>query len=335
MRNLITDVPGILVGNAEDAEVLTGVTVVRTESRAICAVETAGGAPGSRETDALDPSCLEDRVDAVVLSGGSVYGLDAASGAVAWLGARGHGLTFVPGAPPTPLVPSAILFDLINGGNKTWGDCPPYRALAMQACSVLSQDLILGNTGAGLGATAGSLKGGLGSASSAVARGTVGALVAVNPAGSVTVPGSPCFWAAPFERDGEFGNRGIASAAVGADVWAATKLDGIAGAAGPGSNTTIAVIATDFTLTAAQAKRVAIMAHDGLARAIRPVHTPVDGDTVFVLSTEQVPLEAPDHLSLATLGAVAADTLARAVARGVYEARSIGGHVSWQDRYAG
>lgn len=336
MRNLITDVPGLLVGNAADPAVLSGVTVVLAENRAVCAVDTAGGAPGTRETDALDPSCLVDAVDAVVLSGGSVYGLDAASGVVAWLGARGRGFSLVDGVPPSPVVPAAILFDLANGGDKAWGEDPPYRALARKACEAAGEDFVLGNEGAGAGATAGCLKGGLGSASAALpGGGIVGALIAVNSVGSVTVPGSGRFWAAPFERDDEFGGLGAGVPDPEADVWADTKLAGAGAVAAPGGNTTIGVMATDVALTPAQARRVAIMAQDGLARAIRPVHTPVDGDALFVLSTGRIPLADPAHRTLATLGAHAADTVARATARGVYEAGPVAGHTAWRERWGG
>jgi L-aminopeptidase/D-esterase-like protein len=209
-RNLITDVPGILVGNAEDHAVRSSVTVVLPEAAAVCAVDVRGGAPGTRETDALDPGGLIEVVDAVVLSGGSAYGLDAAGGVMAWLAARGQG--FRVGDASIPIVPAAILFDLHNGSDKAWDDLPPYRELGRRACAAAAREFALGNAGAGLGATAGKLKGGLGSASFVRERGdgeplTVGALAAVNALGAVTMPDSTVFWAWPFEQAGEFGAR--------------------------------------------------------------------------------------------------------------------------------
>jgi L-aminopeptidase/D-esterase-like protein len=334
MLNLITDVPGLEVGNAGDAGERSGVTVILPRGRAVCGVDSRGGAPGTRETDALDPTCLVDAVDAVVLSGGSVYGLDAASGVTAWLGARDRGFRLAEGVPASPVVPAAILFDLANGGDKSWGLDPPYRRLGIEACEAAGIEFGLGNVGAGLGAVAGSLKGGLGSASATLPGGaTVGALVAVNAFGSVIAPGSGAFWAAPYEQGAEFGGLGPATLDPGADIWAGTKRD--AGATAPGANTTIGVVATDVALTPAEARRLAIMAQDGLARAIRPVHTPLDGDTLFALSTAARPLREPRPTVLAELGAVAADTVARAVARAVWAAETVGGIVSWRDRHGG
>jgi L-aminopeptidase/D-esterase-like protein len=202
-RNLITGVPGILVGNAEDHAVRSGVTVVLPEAAAVCAVDVRGGAPGTRETDALDPGGLVEVVHAVVMSGGSAFGLDAAGGAMAWLAARGQG--FRAADARIPIVPAAILFDLHNGGDKAWGDLPPYRELGRRACAAAAREFALGNAGAGLGATAGNLKGGLGSASFVLERGdgepmTVGALAAVNTLGAVTMPDSTVFWAGRSSR---------------------------------------------------------------------------------------------------------------------------------------
>ena len=207
-RNLITDVAGLAVGQAQDSRARTGVTVILPEARAVCAVDVRGGAPGTRETDALAPENLVDAVDAVVLSGGSVYGLGAADGVTAWLGARGrgYGLARDPIVPPSPVVPAAILFDLANGGTKAWGEEPPYRALGRAAAEAVALDFVLGTAGAGYGAMAGALKGGIGSASVVTAEGaTVGAIVAVNCWGSVIAPGGRTFWAAPYELAGEFG----------------------------------------------------------------------------------------------------------------------------------
>lgn len=314
-RNLITDVPGLKVGQADDGAARTGVTVILPDERAVCAADVRGGAPGTRETDALAPENLVEAVDAVVLSGGSVYGLAAADGTAAWLGARGRGYGLVPGVPPSPVIPAAILFDMANGGDKGWGEDPPYRELGRRAVAAAADDFALGTAGAGYGAMAGALKGGLGSASVVSADGhTVGALVAVNCWGSVVAPGGRTFWAAPYEIGAEFGGLGPAGLSAGPEDW------GLAKAPGAARNTTIACVATDAALTPAQARRLAVMAQDGLSRAIRPVHAPFDGDVVFALSTGRRPLDGPADYTLARLGALAADTLARAVARGVFEA---------------
>jgi len=316
-RNLITDVPGLKVGQAQDAAVRTGVTVILPDERAVCAVDVRGGAPGTRETDALEPENLVDAVDAVVLSGGSVYGLAAADGVVAWLGARGRGFSLAASAeiPPSPVVPAAILFDMANGGAKGWGETPPYGALGRAAVAAAAPDFQLGTAGAGYGAMAGALKGGVGSASMVSADGfTVGAVVAVNSWGSVVAPGGRTFWAAPFETDGEFGGLGASGLSAAAEAW------GLAKGAAAARNTTIACVATDVALTPAQAKRVAVMAQDGLARAIRPIHAPFDGDVVFAISTGRQACAEPAPLSVARIGALAADVLARAVARAAYEA---------------
>jgi L-aminopeptidase/D-esterase-like protein len=323
--NLITDVAGLQVGQAEDAAARTGVTVILALDRAVCAVDVRGGAPGTRETDALAPENLVDEVDAVVLSGGSVYGLAAADGVTAVLGAadRGYRMSRAadaprsPGVPVSPIVPAAILYDLANGGDKAWGEAPPYRALGAAAVRTAGQAFALGTAGAGYGAMAGRLKGGLGSASIIGELGlTVGAIVAVNSFGAAVAPGSRSFWAAPYELAGEFGGLGAAALAAAPDDWGLAKGP----AANARVNTTIACVATDAALTPAEAKRLAIMAQDGLARAIRPAHTPFDGDVVFALATGRRPLEAPRLGVVARLGALAADCLARAIARGVYEA---------------
>lgn len=321
-RNLITDVPGLLVGQAQDAAARTGVTVILPQDRAVCGCDVRGGAPGTRETDALQPENLVEAVDAVVLAGGSVYGLAAADGVVAWLGARGRGyaLAASPAVPPSPVVPAAILFDMANGGDKAWGEDPPHRRLGREAAAEADAEFELGSAGAGTGAMAGSLKGGLGSASVVSADGiTVGAVAAVNSWGSVVVPGGRRFWAAPFELGEEFGGLGPSELRAAPEDW------GLAKPAAVGGNTTIACVATDVALTPAQAKRVAVMAQDGLARAIRPVHAPFDGDVVFAISTARRPCSEPANLTVARIGSLAADALARAVARGVYVARPLAG----------
>lgn len=329
--NLITDVEGIHVGQAEDTGARSGVTVVVPTGRAIAAVDVRGGGPGTRETDLLSAECLVDAVDAVVLSGGSVYGLEAASGVAAWLGARGRGFTFNSTHLVAPIVPQAILFDLTNGGDKDWGETPPYRTLGIQALQNAGTAFALGNAGAGLGARAGALKGGIGSASVAAPAGfTVGALAASNPFGSTVMPGSARFWAAPFEKANELGgqSRHGTPDPLPDDPYTDSKLG-----ASPGMNTTIGVVATDAALTPAETRRIAMMAQDGYARAVRPVHTPFDGDIVFALSTgtRALPDEPERPAMVAMLGALAADTLARAVARGVYEARTLGEAQAYRD----
>lgn len=329
-RNLITDVPGLAVGQAEDPAARTGVTVILPDERAVAACDVRGGGPGTRETDALAPENLVEAVDALVLAGGSVYGLAAADGVVAWLGAQGRGFGLVQreGVPVSPVVPAAILYDLANGGDKAWGEAPPYARLGRTAAASAGRDFALGTAGAGAGAMAGALKGGTGSASWMLEDGAaVGALVCVNSQGSVVAPGGRTFWAAPFEVGGEFGGLGAGALAAAPGEWGLSK-----GASAPRQNTTIACVATDVGLTPAQARRLAVMAQAGLARAIRPVFSPFDGDVVFALSTGQRPLTGGDA-QLARLGAVAADCLARAIARGVYEAAAWPGMAvpAWRD----
>ncbi|MHC0053507.1 P1 family peptidase [Actibacterium sp. D379-3] len=306
-RNLITDVPGLRVGNAEDHTIKTGSTVLLGDAPFTAAVHVMGGAPGTRETDLLHPDRLVQQVDALVLSGGSAFGLDAASGVADGLRAQGRG--FVVGDQRVPIVPGAILFDLMNGGTKDWAE-NPYKALGAEALAQASEVFALGTKGAGTGATVAGLKGGLGSASLMLTGGiTVGALVAVNALGSVTMGDGPEFWAAPFEMGREFGGRGTGRH----DPHALPRLKG------HGGNTTIAIIATDAALTQAQAARLAVAGHDGMARAILPSHTLLDGDLVFAAATGAKPLADPVADAL-YLGHAAAVCLARAIARGVYHA---------------
>jgi len=322
--NLITDVNGLKVGNAEDDGARTGVTVVLPDTRAVCAVDVRGGGPGTRETEALDPSCLVDAVDAVVLSGGSAFGLDAASGVMSWLAGEGRGFE-VAGAI-VPIVPSAILFDLLNGGDKAWGAVPPYRELGIAAAREAGREFELGNAGAGLGGTAGDMKGGLGSASAVGDDGlTVGALVAVNCVGSGVIPGTDTLWAWPFEQAGEMG--GQKPPVLAGDLPMAEAMPGL-----PAENTTIGVVATNARLAKGQAKRVAMMAHDGYARTIRPIHTPFDGDTIFSLALASWGPDAVDPVLLARIGSLAADCMARAVGRALWHAESLGELVSYRDR---
>ncbi len=329
-RNLITDIDGIAVGNAEDHGARTGVTVVLPARRMMAAVDVRGGGPGTSDTDALDPSCLLDAIDGIVLSGGSVFGLEAAAGVTGWLARHGRGFRLGPAT--VPIVPGAVLFDLANGGDKGWGDTPPYRALAETACRAAGPDFALGNAGAGLGAKAGGLKGGLGSVS-AVDRDSglaVGAVVAANPAGGVVMPGQSAFWAWMFELDGELGGQTPPARPVPPEIEVAMP-PGSAVAAG--GSTVIGVVAANAALTKAEARRVAIMAQDGIARAVRPSHTAIDGDTLFVLATGALPLPEPRPLALTRIGAMAADAVARAIARGVFLAEGLGDKPGYRERH--
>jgi D-aminopeptidase len=326
--NLITDVPGLRVGNAHDERVASGVTAIVFDEPAVASVDVRGGGPGSRDTELLRPEQTVERVDAIVLSGGSAFGLDAPGGAMSYLREQGRGFRI--GPVTVPIVPGAILFDLLNGGNKDWGQHAPYRDLGYAAAAGATKSFALGTVGAGYGATTVNLKGGLGSASAKTRDGaTVGAIVAVNAVGSVTVGGGAHFWAAPFEQGNEFGGRGF-PAPLPADALAIRLKGG-----GPMQNTTIALVATDATLTKQQAYRLAVTAQDGFARAIYPVHTPLDGDTVFAASTGKQPLTDPVY-AFAALGAVAANVLARATARAVFEATALpfsGTLPAWQEKF--
>jgi L-aminopeptidase/D-esterase-like protein len=330
-RNLITDVAGLKVGNAEDARVRTGTTVLLTDAPYAAAVDVRGGAPGTRDVEGLDPVSLVDGVDALVLSGGSAFGLDAPSGVQAWLRKQGRGFEIAPGAPRVPIVSGCILFDLANGGDKEWGDTPPYRALGLQAVGNAKEDFALGNAGAGLGALSGAYKGGLGSASAVTGDNmTVGALVAVNSLGSPLIPGTGAFWAFPFEQNKEFGGHAPEAPFGNIDLDLPSDMRG--GVPQAGANTTIGIVATDVALTRIELKRVAIMASDGFARALRPVHAPFDGDLVYAVSTAKKTIEvAWRQREIMRIGALAADCMARAIARGVYEAQSLGQAKSYRD----
>lgn len=323
--NLITDVPGLRVGNIHDETLRSGVTVLLPDREMVAAVDTRGGGTGSREHDLLRPEATVAAVNALVLSGGSAFGLDAAGGVMAFLRERGIGYQVGPSV--VPIVPQAILFDLNNGGDKDWGRNSPYPDFAYRACEAANVGFALGNAGAGFGARAGGLKGGLGSASIRLSEDgpTVGALVAVNAFGALTYPVSGAFFAWDSEIDGEFG--GVQP--VAEDREQDIRLPKLAR---PAENTTIAIVATDAILTKAQCRHFAVMAHQGLSRAIRPAQTPLDGDTVFAVSTGRRPLAEP-VLDLARLGAHAANCLARATARGVFAAETLGGTESYRDRY--
>jgi L-aminopeptidase/D-esterase-like protein len=306
-RNLITDVAGLRVGNAADAALKSGATVLLADAPMVAGVHVMGGAPGSRETDLLAPDKMVQCVDALVLAGGSAFGLGAAGGVVDGLRAMGRGLD-VRGIR-VPIVPGAILFDLANGGDKGW-TTNPYPALGRAALEAAAEAFEIGTAGAGTGATSAGLKGGLGSASLVLPDGiTVGALVAVNPAGSVTVGDGPRFWAAPFEIGDEFGGLGTAPRQP---LPLPPRLKRL------GEATTIGIVATDARLTKGEATRMATAAHDGFARAILPAHTPHDGDLIFAAATGRRPL--PEGAAL-TLGHAASVCVSRAIARAVYLAR--------------
>tara|TARA_R110002110_G_scaffold415612_7_gene652395 strand:+ start:203293 stop:204306 length:1014 start_codon:yes stop_codon:yes gene_type:complete len=304
VRNAITDVPGLQIGTAEDAVIRTGVTVILPDARAVAAVDVQGGGTGTRELELLRGSATIDAVDAITLGGGSAFGLAAADGVMGWLVEQGRG--FPVGDLHVPIVPGAILFDLLNGGEKSaFRQAPdtalPYRELARTAAEHAGLDVALGNVGAGFGAmTTGHdgrpLKGG---------QGTV----------SLIANGAGQFLAGALERGDEFGGRGGAAAIEVLDH----PLDKY-GLETDAPNTTLAVVATDAVLTKAQASRVARIAQAGLARAIRPVFTPMDGDVVFALSTGRAPIGDPVR-DVARIGMAAADCVARAVARGVFAAQ--------------
>jgi L-aminopeptidase/D-esterase-like protein len=313
MRNLITDVPGVRVGHAQDARLASGTTAIVFDEAAVAAVDVRGGGPGTRETDLLGPATLVERIDAIALSGGSAFGLDAASGIQAWLREQGRG--FAVGTTRIPIVPGAILFDLNNGGDKDWGRYPPYRELGYAAAAAADTIFALGSAGAGLGARTANFMGGTGSAAAMCDGFTVGALAAVNAVGSVVVGDGPWFWAAPFEQGSEFGGRGFPARLPPGALDPRTK--GTIRA-----STTLVVVATDAALTRPQATRLAIMAQDGLARAIFPVHTPLDGDVVFVAATGARPLGDPVR-DLMRIGTFAVQVVARAIARSVYKATAL------------
>jgi len=322
-RNLITDVPGLRVGNAQDADLRSGTTVLTADQPFVAAVHVMGGSPGTRETDLLAPDRMVQDIDAIFLSGGSAFGLDAGQGVMQGLRAQDRG--FAVGPVKVPIVPGAIVFDLLNGGEKDWSESP-YPTLGRRAFDAAAPDFALGTAGAGYGAMTGTLKGGLGSASCVLPSGlTVGALVVVNALGQATVGETPHFWAAPWEEGTEFGGLGPAPMQRHDAPFPRKRL---------GEATTIAIVATDATLTKAQAHRMAVAAHDGMARALVPAHTPLDGDLVFSVATAGKPLQ--DSLTDPfQLGHAAATCLARAIARAVYLARPepLDLQPSWQSRF--
>ncbi len=318
--NSLLDVAGLSVGQASDPVLKSGVTVVVGDAPMVAGVHVMGGAPGTRETDLLAPWNTVEGVDALVLSGGSAFGLAAADGVAAGLRRDGRG--FQVAGQCVPIVPGAILFDLANEGAKDWVE-NPYPALGLAAYEARGGPVAEGSVGAGTGATAARLKGGLGTASEVLPSGAVvAALVAVNALGQVTVGDGAQFWAAPFERGDEFGGLGV-SPEVGVPVT--TKF-------GRRENTTIAVVATDLRLDKAGVTRMAMVSHDGMARAIVPSHTIYDGDLVFGCATGTREASEEDRMFL---GHAAATALARAIARGVYRAEAAEGDVvpTWGEMF--
>jgi L-aminopeptidase/D-esterase-like protein len=326
VRNLLTDVAGLTVGHATDLALGSGVTAILFDTPATAAVAVLGGAPGGRDTGLLAPEMTVETVHAIVLSGGSAFGLDAAGGVQAAL--REQGIGFAVGAARIPITPQAILFDLLNGGNKDWGRFSPYRDMGYEAAQAATGgDFALGTVGAGTGATTAVIKGGIGSASTRTDAGhTVAAIVAVNAVGAPLIGTGPWFWAAPFEQGGEFGGLG----------WPDKMDTTLRVKGGPGTSTTIGLVVTDAALTKAQAHRLAIMAHDGLARAVLPAHAPLDGDTIFAAATGVRPL-GDVVMELTALGFAATTVMARAIGRGVFAATALpvtDAQPAWHDRFA-
>jgi L-aminopeptidase/D-esterase-like protein len=330
LKNLLTDISGVRVGHADDAAIASGVTAIIFDAPAVASIDVRGGGPGTREESVLHLEGTVDTIDAITLSGGSALGLDAAGGVQAWLAEQGRGLRIRDAV--IPIVPGAICFDLLNGGNKAWGRFPPYRDLGYAAAGAASSDFALGSVGAGLGATTANFKGGLGSASAQTESGiAVAALAVVNAVGSVTVGDGPWFWAAPFEVGREFGGRGLPPS-FDRDMLKARLKGGPEAKAA--ENTTLVVVVTDAVLTKPQARRLAMIAQTGMARAIYPVHAPLDGDVVFAAATGQKPVDP--LFGLTELGMVAANTVARAIARGVHAATALpflGALPAWGDRF--
>ena len=330
MNNLLTDIADVRVGHADDAALASGVTAVIFDQPAVAAMDVRGGGPGTREGALLDLANTVEKIDAIALAGGSAFGLEAGGGVQAWLAEQGRGFA-VRGAI-IPIVPGAICFDLLNGGNKKWGRFAPYRDLGYAAAAAANTSFALGSVGAGLGASTANLKGGLGSASAKTEDGVkVAALAVVNAVGTVTVGEGPWFWAAPFEIDGEYGGRGLPPSFT-PDMLKMRIKGGPAATAV--ENTTLAVVVTDANLTKPQARRLAMIAQTGFARAIYPVHAPMDGDVVFAAATGEKPIDP--LVGLTELGMVAANVVARAIARGVFAATALpfpGALPAWRDRF--
>jgi D-aminopeptidase len=330
MHNLLTDIAGIRVGHADDAALASGVTAILFDRPVVAAMDVRGGGPGTRDTTLLEPVNTVEAIDAITLSGGSAFGLDAGGGVQAWLAEQGRGFRIADAT--IPIVPGAVCFDLLNGGDKKWGRFPPYRDLGYAAAAAASESFALGSVGAGLGATTANFKGGLGSASAATSGGVrIAALAVVNAIGSVTVGDGPWFWSAPFEQHGEFGDRGLPGHFT--PTMLEMRIKGGQGASAI-ENTTLVVVVTDAQLSKPQAKRLAMMAQTGFARAITPVHAPLDGDIVFTAATGEKPIDP--LVGLTELGMVAGHVTARAIARGVYHATALpfaGALPAWRDRF--
>ncbi|PZA09194.1 peptidase T4 [Rhodopseudomonas palustris] len=330
MLNLITDVAGVRVGHAHDTKLASGVTAILFDKPAVASIDVRGGGPGIRDGVLLEPVNTVEQVDGFTLSGGSAFGLDSGGGVQAWLAERGRG--FAIGDATIPIVPGAVVFDMINGGDKAWGRFSPYRDLGYAAAEAAGDSFALGSVGAGLGATTATLKGGLGSASATTPSGvTVGAIAVVNAIGSATIGDGPWFWSAPFEQGDEFGGLGMPSSFT--PDMLKVRLKGAA-AASAIENTTLVAVVTDAALTKTQVKRLAMLAQTGFARAIYPVHAPLDGDVVFAAATGVKPVEP--LAGLTELGTIAANAVARAIARGVYEATALpfkGAQPAWRDRF--
>lgn len=323
MSPAITDVSGILVGHAHDLDALTGCTVVLTTDGAVGGVDVRGGAPGTRETDLLAPTALVGAVHAIALCGGSAFGLAAATGVVEWL--RDRGIGFSAGPVSVPIVPAAVIFDLLIGRSDRWADAAMGRA----ACDAAGERLLEGCVGVGAGALVGKVRGpanavksGVGTWSETLADGTVvGALVVCNAWGDVYHEATGQIIAGT--RDPESGLFADAMQVLRDPVYQSTMNTQMAA-----QNTTLAVVATNAQLTKSEATKLAQMAQDGLARTIRPVHTPFDGDAVFALATGR--RLAP---ALPILGAIAADVVARAIERSALAATSLGGVPAARDLF--
>jgi L-aminopeptidase/D-esterase-like protein len=330
MKNLLTDIAGVRVGHADDGALASGVTAVIFDRPAVAAIDIRGGGPGIREGAVLELENTVEQIHGIALAGGSAFGLEAGGGVQAWLAEQGRG--FAVGAALIPIVPGAICFDLLNGGDKAWGRFAPYRELGYAAAAAAATDFALGSVGAGLGATTANFKGGIGSASATTLGGVrVAALAVVNAVGSITVGDGPWFWAAPFETGGEFGGRGLPPSFT--PDMLRMRIKGGAAATSV-ENTTLAVVVTDAALTKPQAKRLAITAQTGFARAIYPVHAPLDGDVVFAAATGEKPIDP--LAGLTELGMVTANVMARAIARGVHAATALpfpGALPAWKDRF--
>jgi L-aminopeptidase/D-esterase-like protein len=331
LKNLLTDIAGVRVGHADDQALASGVTAVIFDQPAVAAMDVRGGGPGTREGALLDLANMVETVNGIALSGGSAFGLEAGGGVQAWLAEQGRGYRVRDAV--IPIVPGAICFDLLNGGDKAWGRFAPYRDLGFAAAANATTEFALGCAGAGMGATTATLKGGLGSASAMTEGGvSVAAIAVVNAVGSVTIGDGPWFWAAPFEIDAEFGGRGLPPSFT--PEMLKMRIKGAPAATSAIEHTTLAVVVTDAVLTKPQAKRLAMIAQTGFARAIYPVHAPMDGDVVFAAATGQKPVDP--LVGLTELGMIAANVVARSIARGVFAATALpfpGALPAWQDRF--